>query len=280
MKPFSRFLKHLFIPHRGNAYRPHAFRHKALSAYSVGLILSQLFFGVAMYSGPVINAADAETIGKNIITLVNEERSDSGAGILYENLSLKQAASLKLSDMFAKGYWDHTGPNGETAWDFIDDSGYRYTLAGENLARGFTSSNEAVAAWMKSPTHKGNILNSRFREIGIAVGSGKIKGEATTVIVQLFGEPKTAFAESTSKKEIAGSQKLIPEFSLKNTTVPSKAPYFVLWTFIFALIVVDGVMIRRLNLHTSKAHVFNFRAALLMSLFTIALLGIGVAAVA
>jgi uncharacterized protein YkwD len=278
----KRLLKHLFLPHRGNAFRPHALRHKALSFYSLGLLFAQLLFGATIYSGPVIMSGDAKTVAKNIITLTNDQRKSVGAGELYENETLNKAAEDKLRDMFDNDYWDHTGPKGQTAWDFIGLEGYRYLLAGENLARGFEKSNDVVQAWMNSPTHRENLLNSKFQEIGIAIGSGRIKGNKTTVIVQLFGQPRTAFAASSAsgQQQILGNQRLYPEFSVNNTTMPSKAPYLVVWTFIFCLVVLDGVMIRRLGLHCSRSHMFNFRVSLLMSVLAFALLAVGVVGIA
>lgn len=279
MKKLKKLLKHLFLPHRGNAYRPHAVRHKMLSLYSLGLFFSQILLGVTFYSGPVIMNADAKVIAKNVITQSNFERKNNSLSAFYENETLNQAAAKKLEDMFEKNYWDHKGPNGETAWEFIDGTGYQYLLAGENLARGFASSEEAVRAWMNSPTHRANILNSRFQEMGVAVGSGKINGAQTTVIVQLFGQPKTVFAGVT-KKEILGAERLIPEVSLKNATQPSKIPYLITWTIIFGLIILDGAMVRKLGLHTSKSHVFNLRASLLIAAFTLIILTTGFAAIA
>jgi uncharacterized protein YkwD len=276
----SKLVKRLFFPHKGNAFRPHALRHKALSIYSLGLILSQVVFGATMYSGPVIMSGDAKVIAKNIITLSNERRESAGFNAITENETLSNAAFKKLEDMFAKGYWDHIGPNGETAWDFINGAGYRYTLAGENLARGFNNSEDVLRAWMESPTHKANILNSRFREIGVAVGSGKLGGNNTTVIVQLFGEPQVAYAAEGKRTEVLGEKVLIPEFSMSNATLPSRTPYFLLWAFIFGLIIVDGVMIRKLGLHASKSHIFNFRVSLLMSVLVLAIMGIGIVGIA
>jgi uncharacterized protein YkwD len=280
MKNISKILKHLFVPHKGNAFRPHAFRHKVLSIYSLGLILSQILFGATMYSGPVIMSGDAKVVAKNIVTLSNEEREDAGLGTISENEVLSKAAYKKLEDMFTKGYWDHTGPNGETAWDFITGSGYRYLLAGENLARGFNNSEDVIRAWMESPTHKANILNNRFTEIGVAVGSGKLAGNNTTVIVQLFGEPKTVYAAESQGSGVLGEKKLIPEFSMSNTTLPSKTPYFLIWAFILGLIIIDGVMIRKLGLHASRSHLFNFRVSLLMSLLVLVIMGVGIVGIA
>jgi uncharacterized protein YkwD len=61
--------------------------------------------------------------------------------------------------------------------------GYRYRVAGENLAQGFTDPQALTAAWMASPTHRANILDHDFNETGIGISNGK----QGTLIVQLFG---------------------------------------------------------------------------------------------
>ena len=279
MKRFKRVLKHLFVPHRGNAFRPHALRHQALSIYLAAIMLVQIGVGVTMYSGPEVKGADTEAVANGIITLTNQERNRNGAGALYENDTLNQAANRKLQDMFNKNYWDHTGPSGETAWDFITSENYQYEVAGENLARGFKNPTDVVRAWMASPTHRKNLLNDRFQEIGLAVGSGKIHGVTTTVIVQLFGRPKTAFASESIKGDEATETIVAPEMSFDNVTLPSKAPYFIVWTLLFALLVMDGIMLRKLGLHTSPKHLYGFRTALALSLFVLVLLSIGFTAI-
>lgn len=278
MKKFLKVLKHVFVPHRGNAFRPHAFRHKMLSIYSIGLMLSQLAFGITLYSGPNALTVDAKTFTNNIIAETNSERQSQKIGNLYESEVLDKAAADKLKDMFDNDYWDHTGPQGQTAWDFMQHENYTYVLAGENLARGFINTKETVAAWMASPTHRANILNNQFKEIGVAVGSGKINGNLTTLIVQLFGEPKTAFASASSTQN--GAKEVMPSISLGNASQPSKVPFFMVWILIFSLIVVDGFMIRRLGLHASRSHMFNFRVSLLMATFGLAILLLGFVGIA
>lgn len=275
------FLRHMLVPHRGNSFRPHATRHRSLSYYLLAIMVIQLGFGVTLYSGPEIKGIDVDKIADEIIILSNEEREKLGASELYESEVLNNAANNKLNDMFSKNYWDHIGPNGETAWEFIAKEGYQYEVAGENLARGFSNPNDVMKAWMNSPTHKENIINTRFQEIGLAIGSGKIKGQTTTVIVQLFGRPKTAFASAQKEKTTLSTQtNIIPDFNISNISNPSRTPYFIVWIFIFALIVLDGVMIRKLGLHTSKKHIMEFRVALLMSVLFLAMLSIGFVAIA
>lgn len=280
MKRFKVICKHFLIPHRSNAFRPHALRHGALSLYLVAIMAVQLIVGVTAFAGPSVKGAETENLADNIIILTNQERAKVGAERLYENSVLDTAAQKKLEDMFSKNYWDHTGPNGETAWDFISGEHYQYEVAGENLARGFKSSSDVVKAWMESPTHRKNLLNERYQEIGIAVGSGKIKGATTTIIVQIFGRPRTAFAAEGIKGETTGAETIKPEMNLENVTVPSKAPYFAVWTLLFGLLIIDGVMLRRLGLHTSPKHLYSYRTALALSLFMLVLLSIGFTAIA
>ncbi|MDD3480857.1 MAG: CAP domain-containing protein [Patescibacteria group bacterium] len=268
----------MVVPHRGNAFRPHALQHSALSLYLFGLMVAQVAFGVTLYSGPAVMGANTEALRNNVIVLSNMERQKNGVSALFVNDALNEAAEEKLNDMFDNNYWDHVGPAGETAWDFIAGTGYRYEVAGENLARGFESPEKVVNAWMSSPTHRENILNARFQEIGLAVGSGKIKGGTTTVIVQLFGRPQTAFASQRSST-VLGEAKLIPELDTQNATLPSRSPYFFVWALIFGLIVLDGVMLRKLGLHTSRKHLLSFRVSLAMSAFMLLLLSIGITAI-
>ncbi len=269
----------MIVPHRGNAFRPHAFRHGSLSFYLFILMTFQVALGVTFYSGPEVKGVSTLQLKNEIIDITNQQRAKLGSEPLYESQTLSQAASKKLSDMFRKNYWDHSGPNGETAWQFITNEGYEYEIAGENLARGFSSSQSVVKAWMNSPTHKENLLNSRFQEIGVAVGTGKIHGATTTVIVQLFGRPSTEFIAPKTTATLGESATIIPDVSIENVTLPSKAPYFIVWTLIFGLIILDGIMLRKLGLDVSPKHLKSFRISIAMSIFMLAILSVGVAAI-
>jgi Cysteine-rich secretory protein family len=92
--------------------------------------------------------------------------------------------------MFNDQYWAHSSPNGTEPWDFIVSSGYVYKVAGENLARDFSNTAEMIEAWMASPTHRANIMNDNYTEIGIAVVDGTLEGFETTLVVQMFGKPR------------------------------------------------------------------------------------------
>ncbi len=135
----------------------------------------------------------ASNIGApQVVDQTNSERRSSGLGQLTLNPLLSQAAYAKAQDMFSHQYWAHTSPSGTEPWDFIKSSGYKYRVAGENLARDFMSSSEVTAAWMASPTHKANIMNPKYSEIGVAVVDGILNGTETTLVVQMFGTPASA----------------------------------------------------------------------------------------
>ena len=99
--------------------------------------------------------------------------------------------------MFNKQYWAHTAPDGKEPWDFMSEAGYSYQVAGENLARDFSTTSAMVAAWMASPTHRANIMNGRYTEIGIAVINGTLEGVETTLVVQMFGTPRSSTVKAS-----------------------------------------------------------------------------------
>lgn len=262
-----KFLRKILIPGKHNSWRPHVFRHQALSLYSIGLLLSQFSFGLILYP-PV--ATNTEVLDSQIFTAVNQERIEAGVSPLAENTFLEAAATAKMNDMFVKGYWDHTAPDGIKAWFFIDQTGYQYSIAGENLARGFTSAASMTAAWMKSPTHRANILNQVYLDTGIAVGNGIIDGKLTTIAVQLFGNPSPALADN--KTLIAGEKSSILAPDISNPVSENRLPFFVLYAIIFGLIIFDGIMLKVNSLHKSRKHRFGFRLSLALNVVALFLL--------
>jgi hypothetical protein len=124
------------------------------------------------------------------LTETNKQREQQQLPSLVIDERLSQAAAAKAQDMFAQQYWAHTAPNGAEPWDFIKTSGYRYSVAGENLAKNFTQTDTMVNAWMSSPTHKANIISPNYTQTGIAVLEGELNGVETTLVVQMFGKPE------------------------------------------------------------------------------------------
>jgi hypothetical protein len=191
-------LKHLFHPQRSNNHRPKFLHPKPLFFLSLMAIgFYQIVMMVATIHLPKGNILGyASNISVNqVLESTNNLRSVSGLGSLSFNNQLAQAAISKAQNMFSEGYWAHTSPTGVEPWDFIKSAGYVYKIAGENLARDFDSTPPMMDAWMNSPTHRANIMNPRYEEIGIAVVDGLLNGVETTLVVQMFGTPETQVSQ-------------------------------------------------------------------------------------
>lgn len=81
---------------------------------------------------------------------VNAVRIEKGLSPLTLHEPLNESATLKAHDLVARGYWAHDTPDGKKPWTFFT---LKYEKAGENLARCYTSTQEAVNAWIDSPSH-------------------------------------------------------------------------------------------------------------------------------
>ncbi|MBP7843167.1 hypothetical protein KA017_04145 [Candidatus Woesebacteria bacterium] len=188
-------LKHLFHPQRSNNHRPKFLHPKPLiflSLIAVGFYqLTGLVATVHPISGSILGYASNISVDQ-VIYSTNTVRTGSGLGALTYNSQLSSAAVAKAQNMFSEGYWAHTSPTGREPWDFIKNSGYSYKVAGENLARDFDSTVPMVDAWMNSPTHRANIMNPRYQDIGVAVVDGLLNGVETTLVVQMFGTPDSS----------------------------------------------------------------------------------------
>lgn len=196
MKLFA-IINHLFRPQRSNNHRPRVLHSKSFSYFS---LIALGFFGLlnsALYHshnlGYVLGFASSITPSQ-VVELTNLERAKVGLPPLTLNSKLTSAALSKGQDMFNDQYWAHNAPDGKEPWSFIGESGYSYRVAGENLARDFSNSSDMLSAWMHSPTHKANIVNSRYQEIGVAVIDGVLGGHETTLVVQMFGSPQSTVA--------------------------------------------------------------------------------------
>ncbi|MCA9354223.1 MAG: hypothetical protein KC877_01755 [Candidatus Kaiserbacteria bacterium] len=127
-----------------------------------------------------------------VVDLTNEERAELSAAPLQRNALLDEAARLKAEHMAKNEYFAHYSPSGVSPWHWFNEVGYVYAHAGENLAIHFTDSDEVVEAWMDSPTHRQNIIDPKYTEIGVGTAKGTYEGYNTVYVVQLFGAPAVA----------------------------------------------------------------------------------------
>ena len=148
-------------------------------------------------------ASASEITSDNVIKLVNEARIEGGMPVLETSSDLDEIAKEKASDMVENNYFAHTSPKGLTPWYWFGKNGYDYHYAGENLAINFQNAEDEQTAWMNSPTHRKNILNPDYREIGVAVISGKIDGKPAIIAVQEFGT-RVSGTSKPDRNETAG----------------------------------------------------------------------------
>lgn len=107
-----------------------------------------------------------------VVTLVNKEREKAGLKPLSVHTKLTTMAKDKAIEMYNKKYFSHTSPKYGSPFDMMDTYKISYRYAGENIAKGQRSADEAMTAWMNSPGHKANILNANYTQIGVGYYNG------------------------------------------------------------------------------------------------------------
>jgi uncharacterized protein YkwD len=123
----------------------------------------------------------------------NKARKKRGLKPLCVHPALTQAARAHSQEMLDKDYASHESFNGESVRERLErygytSDGYSYYAIGENIAWGcgsYGGPNRIFNWWMNSSKHKSNILNKKFREVGIGARTGTFKscGQATMYTV-------------------------------------------------------------------------------------------------
>jgi uncharacterized protein YkwD len=192
-----------------------------ITEVAMSLMLFSIFF--------TASAQASDITADNVIKLVNKARISAKVAELTTNNLLQKAAEQKAQDMIDENYFAHVSPQGKTPWDFIENSGYDYLYAGENLAINYKNADDQQKAWMNSELHRKNILNPEYQEIGVAVKSGKIDGQVTTITVQEFGAkmPKVVAVPVTAqsppiKENVAGLQSVVTPQAKTALELPNK----------------------------------------------------------
>ena len=137
---------------------------------------------------PDMSKSLAAVISSDVAMLTNKERSGNSLGSLKYNTVLAKAAQMKAEDMAKRGYFSHKDPTGLPPWKWLDQVGYDYTYAGENLGLNFIESDQLIEAWMNSSLHRLNLLNKNYAEIGIGIASGIYDGKQAIFIVQFLSK--------------------------------------------------------------------------------------------
>ena len=212
-------IKPIFVPCQGNNWRPKFLESSFLFHYLIFLFLLKLIaISFLFYFPKTIFFADITKTA--LINLVNQERTALGVAPLKENLKLNQTTFLKAKDILEKDYFSHYSPGGVSPWHWFKIGGYDYTIAGENLAIGFLDSEEVYQTWLNSPSHRANLLNPEYKEVGITVLKGDFQGNEVQVVVQHFGSPEVQPAQKPIQEEQpfpASEKETLPSPSLTET---------------------------------------------------------------
>ena len=163
-----------------------------IAALAVVLLSSAAPAGEAM-----VARESSATVRARVVELVNAARSQgrkcgreryAAAPPLSVSRDLNDAAADHARDMARRKYFEHRGRDGSQPKDRVLRAGYQSRLTGENIALGPESAEEAVAGWLDSPGHCANIMDARFKDIGVAVATGRGRGQIYWV--QNFGTPR------------------------------------------------------------------------------------------
>lgn len=177
-----------------------------LMTIGLGLMVNSLWTGNQQVLG-----ANSDFTATSLLQYTNNYRLKSNETNLTIDARLSAAAQAKADDMVNNNYWSHISSDGKTPWSFISATTYNYQLAGENLAYGFANASDAVTGWMNSASHRANILNSNYSNVGFGVASSPdfLGKGPQIIIVAEYAEPAGVVAGVTTTapliKELSGT---------------------------------------------------------------------------
>lgn len=149
------------------------------------LMLAIILTVAALPLTAMASSTDEATAFKSeVLRLTNIEREKAGLAPLQAIEELNELAQIRSDEIKIK--FSHTRPNNEKWFTVFQNSSLKYKKAGENLAFGFRKPADLVKAWMRSDSHKANILSPEFEHLGIGFSKdarGKIH------ISQMFFQP-------------------------------------------------------------------------------------------
>ena len=192
--PLLHRLHDYLFPHRGNNYHPHLFSAASITALVAVVIVFEAGYLVQTKLVFLRTNFLASVLPGALVALTNQDRLAGGITGVTEDPLLDKAAQAAAQDMAAKGYFAHVSPDGKSPWYWLDQVGYRYSYAGENLAVNFTDSSAVEAAWMNSPTHRANIEKPQYTRVGFGTANGMYEGQMTTFVAEFFAALPVAAA--------------------------------------------------------------------------------------
>jgi len=222
----TRHIKHHFLPHPERKCRASLLASRVIILYSLLALFTLSFLKTVPGHIPGILGYASNINIQDLLEKTYQKRQEMSVPELAINPQLTSAAEKKAKHMFEYNYWAHIAPNGTDPWSFILGEKYDYLYAGENLAKNFTNSEDVVEAWYKSPSHRENLINGKYTEVGFATVNGVLDGYETTLVVQLFGRSRTAPQQIAVRGENTTTKSPVPVSKPKYTSVEPKLAIF------------------------------------------------------
>lgn len=278
-------LRHLFLPHNSNNQRAKILHHNSLLLFAALFLILTLILPSLKTNFPGVLGTSSNVSVEQLLTLTNQERQKNNISPLVLNSKLTIAAKNKAQNMLKEDYWAHVSPTGETPWDFIKQSGYSYVYAGENLARGFTNTQDAVNAWMASPSHRANVLSDNYQDVGFAIVEGNLTGEKNDVlIVEEFGgtsltpveQKNVVKIQPISNNGVLGKEETVKRTSLIDPYINIKQISILLLSIFIIVLMLDIVVINRKKIIRFVSHSVDHLLFLLFILLLVLLLQKGI----
>lgn len=194
-----------------------------LTALTLAALLTNLLLA------PASVIASVSINSQNLLELHNKERRTANLAPLKLNSTLSVSAQQKAQAMLDGDCWSHYCPPGVEPWQFYKEAGYAYLIAGENLAEGFVDAQSVLNAWMKSPTHRENILRGEYEEVGFGIVQGRFQGRNNNVVIAVhFGTPVRNNVNNPTSSQLPTPQILSPlnnsNFNNTNIEISGVAP--------------------------------------------------------
>ena len=123
-----------------------------------------------------------EKAESEMFILVNAERAKNGVAALSWSSEIVGVARVHATDMWARRYFGHVSPEGDDVGDRLTKAKIDYGFAGENLALAPTLAT-AMNGLLNSPGHRANILEPKFKNVGIGAIDNGFYGK---MFVQVF----------------------------------------------------------------------------------------------
>jgi hypothetical protein len=217
------------------AHRPHNFRalskpkpvqkshHKHYWPYIplLVMVIATVVMNMRYVGNANVLAYATNMSVSGLLEATNNRRAQANVGNVQINNTLSAAAQTKANDMVTRNYWSHNTPDGQEPWVFINNAGYKYLKAGENLAYGFLTSTDTVTGWMNSEPHRVNMLDGNYTEVGFGfVNSENFNNHGEqTIVVAMYGQPQvqsaTANAQPTPQQPSSQPSVPAPEVTIQ-----------------------------------------------------------------